>query len=150
MSVSVKVTCYFEVATATGILRVGKTTPVSITADGTVLDRIVSIASDATPATSLTSLFDDTVTGAPADFDFLYVISTQDIMLELTTDINGTVGDELYTVPLLANVPFILARDDSYAGYTAGFAAGTLDTIERIRASNISGSTAEVRVVAIT
>jgi len=148
MAVSVKVTCHFEVATSRGILRVGSTTPLSITCDGTVHDQTVSITSNATPATSLTTLFNDTED--IADFDFLYIISSQNIMLELTTDLNNGVGDEVYTLPLLANMPFILGRDDSYANYSAGFAGGTLDTIERIRASNTSGSTAEVRIVAIT
>jgi hypothetical protein len=146
MALSVKYVSYFEVVSDATVIRGGSLSPVSITAGSDILfDVRQSLANNTT-----TVLFDDTESAHPADFDFLFIVSTQDIYLELTTDQNAGVGDELYTLPLAANVPFVLARDDSYANYTANFGGGTLDTIERIRARNISGSTAAIRTVLAT
>lgn len=144
MALSVKYVSYFEVAANGVVIRGGSLSPVSISAGSDLIhDQTVTLATATT-----TTLFNDTED--IADFDFLFIVSTQDVYLELTTDLDNSVGDELYTLPLTANVPFVLARDDSYANYTANFGGGTLDTIERIRCRNISGSTATIRTVAIS
>jgi hypothetical protein len=143
-SISVKLVSHFEVAVNNVVIRGGSVNPVSVTcAGGSVHDQTVDLATATT-----TTLFN--TTEDLADFDFLFITSTQDIYLELTTDLDASVGDEVYTVPVTANVPFVLARDDSYANYTVNFGGGTLDVIQRIRARNVSGSTATIRIVAAT
>lgn len=92
------------------------------------------------------------------DFDFLCITCDFDLMLELVTDDDGNVGEEFCTMGLLGTgkankhgIPFILARDDSYANATVAFAGGTLDLIETIRVKNLSGSQAATcRVFAVT
>lgn len=92
------------------------------------------------------------VTNDLGSFDYLEVVSSiSGVYLELTTDQNNGVGDESYTVELVAGLPFLLFGDGSYANYTVNFGGGTLDTIERVRVRNVSGSTsAKVSVYAVT
>ncbi len=93
-----------------------------------------------------------------ADFDFLWIESDLDVMLEFVVDDDADVGEVASTFPLegsgTANsygVPFILGRDDAYANYTVAFAAGTLDVIETIRARNLDDTdTARVHIFAAT
>jgi hypothetical protein len=76
------------------------------------------------------------------DFELLLVKSDQDgVILELETDTGNEVGNEWATIELKKNIWFILCSDGSWANYTADFAAGTLDTIEVIRARQVSGGT---------
>lgn len=79
-----------------------------------------------------------------ADFDFLAILSDQDVMVEFTTDANGGVGDEFYTMELAAGVWFILGDDVSYANYTSAFGGGTLDVIDKIKVRNLGATTANV------
>ena len=85
-----------------------------------------------------------------SDFDLLWIMSDKSgLYVELTTDANNGVGDEIYTVPLAANIPLILSADDSYANYTADFAGGTADVIDRIRVRNPSGNSAGTAIVRV-
>lgn len=119
-------------------------TPVQITlGSGLTMKRDVSVAQNTTA-----TLFN--TTNDLSDFDFLVITATVDMYLELTTDLDNSVGDEVYTIPLLANVPFILGRDDSYANYTANFAGGTLDVIQRIRVRNLGATTGIATCIAGT
>ena len=92
------------------------------------------------------------VTNDLGSFDYLEVVSDiSGVYVELTTDQNAGVGDEFYTVELVANLPLILFGDGSYANYTANFGGGTLDLIERVRVRNVSGATAaKIYVGAVT
>jgi hypothetical protein len=142
-AITVNVTSFITAQLPTGLLRLGRTTPVAVTAaSGLVHDQTLSVTSAASVV-----LFD--ATQDIADFDFLAIVSDQDIYLELTADQNGSFGDELLAFKLKANVPFFLAYDDAYANYTANFGGGTLDVIDRIRAKAVA-TTASVRVVAIS
>jgi hypothetical protein len=84
------------------------------------------------------------------DFDFLYLACDRDLQVELTIDIGADVGTRLQTFTLLGSgtagemgLPFMLGNDAAFASdYTASFAAGTLDTIERIRVKNTSSTLA--------
>lgn len=76
-------------------------------------------------------------------FSLLWITSSvAGLYVELCTDKNGTYGDEPYTLPLEADIPFILADDRSFANYTADFGGGTVDVIDRIRIHNPSGNSA--------
>lgn len=75
-------------------------------------------------------------------FDFLWIESSLDgVLVELTTDANNGVGDELFVVELKADKPFLLFTDTGRANYTADFAAGSADVIDRIRIHNPSADT---------
>lgn len=86
------------------------------------------------------------------DFDVLCIESElSGVIVELTADKGGEVGTRVFTVELTADCPFFLFSDGSWANYTADFAAGTLDVIDRIRIRNVNASsTASVRVLMLT
>lgn len=95
----------------------------------------------------------DAWTGGDSDsalsaFDFLWIESDLDVFLELTVDQNAGVGREEIAFTLLAGVPFILGSNVGKANYTADFAAGSDDVIDRIRIRNENGDdeTANIRV----
>lgn len=76
-----------------------------------------------------------------------FVVSdSDDVMLELFTDLDNSVGDEVYTVELAADIPFILGSDDSYANYTRAFAGGTVDAIQKLTVKNLGTAEAKVKV----
>lgn len=77
-------------------------------------------------------------------YDSFWVVSDQDAHLELVTDDGGEVGEESYTIKLLADVPQMIHSNVSYANYTVDFAGGTLDVIETIRVRNLGATTANV------
>jgi len=86
-----------------------------------------------------------------ADFDLLVVTSTAaGVFVELTTDPDNSVGDEVFTVELAANVPLVLGSKRSYANYTADFGGGTIDAIQRVRVKNTGTTAATVELVAVT
>jgi hypothetical protein len=85
-----------------------------------------------------------------ADFDYLWIESDQDVSLELTCDVGGEVGTVVFAVIVKAGRPFDLLTDDAVALYTANFASGTTDVIDRLRIRNASGSTANIRVLLVT
>lgn len=80
-------------------------------------------------------LFNPTVdvSEATSDFDFLYIISDGDALMEINADFGGEVGREIFVISLIANVPFILGSDNSMANIIAfdGFGA-TPDVIDKI------------------
>lgn len=84
------------------------------------------------------------------DFDYLWIETDQDVELELTCDFSGNVGTVVFAFSVKSGRPFDLLSDDAWANYTANFASGTLDVIDRIRIKNTSGSTANIRVLLVT
>lgn len=124
----------------------GKLQPISLAAiEGKTFEREYTVAT-----TTTQEVFN--VTNDLGSFDYLEVVSDiSGVYVELTTDQNGSVGDEFYTIELVAKLPLILFGDGSYANYTSNFGGGTLDAIERVRVRNVSGSTtAKVYVGAVT
>jgi hypothetical protein len=101
-----------------------------------------------------------------ADFDLLVIISDKDAEIQLVTNEGGTVaGDAMeagFVVALKANIPFVLASDDSRNfGNPTGFGTGAgeygaeidtwesnwnADVIDRIEYRQTSGGNAKVRV----
>jgi len=87
----------------------------------------------------------------PSAFKYLRVVSdvgtfALPVILELTTDLAGATAIGYYTVPIIAGCPFKLFANASYASYVANFGGGTLRTIDRIRAKNLNGTTANVKI----
>jgi hypothetical protein len=85
-----------------------------------------------------------------ADFDFFYLKSDQDLLVEFMCDKGGQVGTVVFARKLLANEPMMLLHDDAMANYTAAFATGTADVIDKISVRNVSGTTAVVDAVLVT
>ena len=130
---------YYE-ANVGGILyKLGSVEPVSITAGTGEVD----IRRDVV-ATNTTKTLVDVTAGSITDFDFLMVVSDQDVHLEMITDDDASIGQKEYTVKLLANCPFALSSDISYANYTANFGGGTLDKITTVRVRNLGATSANV------
>lgn len=84
------------------------------------------------------------------DFDFLYVISNRDSVYLQLTVADGHGSEENLVLPLRKDVPFLLGADDSYRGVSPDFAAGTLDTIDKLMVQNLSGDVATIKVLAVT
>lgn len=116
----------------------------SITVDGLVLDQTRDLAT-ATTWTAWT-----TGDGGLTDFDWIGIQSDYAVFVEFVCDTGAEVGTVVFAKEIQAGVPFSMHSDDAYANYTANFASGTEDVIDKIRIRNVSGSTARVRVVTIT
>lgn len=120
------------------------TTPVQVTVGGQYHHRNITLA------TATTATIYDATTDSPSSFDFIVILSDQDVFLETVVDQNGGVGTEQLAYKLRANLPFILPYDDAKANYTINFAAGTNDVIDLIRIRNESGSTANIEYLVVT
>lgn len=82
-------------------------------------------------------------------FEFLWVRSDIDgVLVELTCDKGNNVGVCVFALELKAGIPLRLRGDGAMANYTADFATGTLDVIDRVRIKNPSTNSdaAKVRV----
>lgn len=88
-----------------------------------------TIASDAT-----VTLWDPTDPSEDVDtFDVLFLVADGALDLELVAN-NGDANEELFTVRLQANTPFVLGADDSYYNHSANNAfGGSLDVIDLLR-----------------
>ena len=84
------------------------------------------------------------------DFDFLWIESDTNVILELTTDKDADVGTVVSTIEISANKPLVMTSDASYALHTADFATGTIDVIDQLRIRNATAGTAKVRVFLAT
>lgn len=126
------------------IVRGSRSAPIQITVDGLHEELRKQLATATT--------WDVWSTGANVltDFDYLYIESDQDVSLELTCDVGGQVGTVVFAVIVKAGRPFDLLTDDAVANYTANFATGTTDVIDRLRIRNSSGQTANIRVLLVT
>lgn len=88
-----------------------------------------------------------TALGHPATFDVIAIwTDSEDVVLEMATDIGGQVGDEFYTIKLRANLWFLIPKQASYANYTPAFAGGTLDLLEKLTVKNLGSSAAKVSI----
>lgn len=81
------------------------------------------------------------------DFTVLAIVTSVDMDLELTTDLDGGTNTRIYTLGTRANIPFIIPKNRSYSGYVENFGGGTVDKIERLRVKNVDTNTASVRCV---
>ena len=129
------------------------TTAKTISIDGgEIFDRTYSVAT-----ATLTEILSDAMI---SDFDFLWIESDQAGEIQIVCNESGTTGASNLEAGMVfaisAGVPFILSNDDSrnHAGATINIdnwiANWTADTIDRISWYHSTGSTAKVRVIAIT
>ena len=100
---------------------------------------------DVTKAIAVTTTWDAwgfSTEEAFSSFDFLWIESSLDgVLVELTTDKGDEVGNESFVIELKADKPFVLFTDTGRANYTADFAGGSADLIDRVRIRNPSAST---------
>ena len=141
------------------------TTAKTISIDGgEIFDRTYSV----TPATLSTLLTDDLI----SDFDFLWIESDQAGEIQFVCNEGGVIGtgddgdlENGFVLGVTAGVPIVLTNDDSRnrgdmldtvsaANYATEMdnweTTWVADTIDRIEWYHATGSTAKVRVVAIT
>src|SRR5574339_718817 len=109
--------------------------PTEITVDGLIEHRIIQLAT----STTLT-LWDSSE--PITNFDYFWIKSDQDIRIEWTADTGGEVGTVVFADLIESNTPWDRFYDDVLALYTANFATGTADVLDRIRIRNVSGTTA--------
>jgi hypothetical protein len=111
----------------------------------TIEEKLYSVAAAGTQI-----IWDPTTDGSEtaSTFTTLIVSCSDTFDLELVTDVGGDVGDEVGTVRVASNLPFMIGGDDSYALVTGvdALGTGTLDVIDKIRAKNVSSATATIRV----
>lgn len=109
------------------------------------------------PVSTTIKLF-DTSADLITDFDYMWIASDYDVMIEFVTDSGAAIGIEQYTHKLKGTqrvnqfgAPMVLTSDVSYANYTINFGGGTLDNIDIVRAKNLSASQiARVVFLAVT
>lgn len=130
-----------EVDDGTRVYSLGDLTPVSVSITGLPFCQGYSIATATT-----TKVFD--IDEDLASFKCLWILSTQDVFMELVVDDDNDVGEVSSAHKLRANVIHTVGHDDAKANYTVNFAAGSDDNIETVRIRNESGSTATVVVLA--
>lgn len=84
------------------------------------------------------------------DFDFMALISNTELYIELTTN-EGDANEEIATIELIKDLPYMLGSDTSYYNHSASDAfAGTLDVIDKIRAKEVNGNAATLHVILFT
>lgn len=91
-------------------------------------------------------LWDSDAEGAIGDFTVLQ-IETEDaeVDIELTTQ-DGDANEKPYVIRLTPDLPLLIGDDTSFYNYTGDGFAGTLGTIDRIRAKEQNGNTATVKL----
>lgn len=117
--------------------------PIELTVTGLIEHKVIQLATSTT-----ITLWDSSE--SITDFDFLWFKADQDLRVELTIDRGNEVGDELIVLLIEANTPFRLIFDDGLALYTANFAAGTADVVDRVRLRNVSGTIANIEYALVT
>jgi hypothetical protein len=141
---TLKVWKAFEMDLATDPVRGGsRSSPIEIEVSGLKIDKEFSLA---------TSTTIDIWTSADAvtNFDYVWLEADQDLRIEWTCDRGGEVGTVVFADLMEALTPWDRFYDDAMANYTANYATGTADVVDRIRLRNVSGSTAYGRFVLIT
>lgn len=73
--------------------------------------------------------------------------AAQDLIIELTVDIDNSIGKELATLPLKAGSVLLLTSPQAFAAYVENFAGGTLDKIERVRVYNPGGTKGYAKIL---
>lgn len=136
---------YWELTDANGAPHHGgsRSEPVDVEIDGYIDDDVISLAT-AYQVTLWNSA------EAITEFDFFWLVSDQDLKLELTVDRGADNGLEELVVIVAAGTPFRLIYNDALANYSGTLSAGTADVIDEIVVRNESGSTASIRRVIVT
>lgn len=109
------------------------------TSDNAIHDQTVTVG-----ASSIAKLFD--VAEDLADFEFLFVESSQDGLLQLA---NNSAAN-FFVLGVKANVPFLLPSSTGQYGGAVGAFDGTTDALERVYFKNTGSVSATVRIFAAT
>lgn len=120
-----------------------RSAPIEIEVGGQKIDKEFTLATS-------TTLDLWTSADVLTNFDYVWIEADQDLYIEWTCDRGGEVGTVVFGDIMEANTPWDRFYDDALALYTANFATGTADVVDRIRLRNVSGSTANGRFVLIT
>lgn len=136
---------YWEATDASGEDYRGgsRSCPVETTIDGYIEQKTVSLADDTT-----LDLWDSS--GSLTDFEFFWLKADQDVQIELTVDRGAEVGTVVVAIILPANKDFVLNEDGGLANYTADFATGSADVIDRLRVRNESGEVTTLEYALVT
>lgn len=144
MATTLRVWKAFQMETADGETKGGsKSAPIELSVAGQKIDKEFSLATSTTLDLWTSA---DTAT----DFDYVWIEADQDLRVEWTCDRGAEVGTVVFADLIEADTPWDRLYDDALANYTANFATGTADVVDRIRLRNVSGSTAYGRFVLIT
>lgn len=137
---------YFELAVGNKpVVGGSRVKPTEITVTGLPLDLPKSLAPETTWNAWLGS------DGPISDWDYLWIESDKDVTIELMADANAGVGTVVFAKEVKASEPWDILHDDAMANYTANFASGAMDVIDRIRVRNRHASdTATIRLVLVT
>ena len=85
-----------------------------------------------------------------SDFDFLCIVSTIDLDMELTCN-EGDSNEELFTVRLSKDLPFMLPSNVSYYNHSSNDAfGGTADVIDKIRVQESNGTAGKIFLTLFT
>lgn len=118
--------------------------PYAVTAgDGVTHEAVYSLA---TATNKVILNVGSAATDDIGSFDFVYILSNQDLSLEIMATTQADNGN----VTIEAGVPFILANQSSRAYAAAGVFAGAAQNITKLTVRNDSGSTATIEVFAAT
>lgn len=117
--------------------------PIELTVDGLIEHKVIQLATSTT-----ITLWDSSE--SITNFDFLWFQADQDLYCEVTADRGAEVGTVVFGFIVESNTPFRLIYDDALANFTANFATGTADVIDRIRLRNVSGTTANIEYCLIS
>ncbi len=140
---SVNVTHTTEFISGDSPVRIGNQFPVTIS---TLTNTHVSRYTLATATNRILLNIGSAATDDIADFDYLVIISDQDLLLEII----GTATLDNSNVKIKANIPFILGYSTTLAYDAAGAFAGASQAITKITVRNNSGSTANIQLFAAT
>ena len=110
-----------------------------------IYDKIFSIAASGGTA----KVFDVADNQNLTDFEFLWIVPSVDVLIQLNVDDNNGVGERFFTFRAKANVPFIMSSNVAFANSSDSF-GGTSDFLERINVKNDGSSAAKVRVIALS
>jgi len=140
---SVNVTHTTEFISGDSPVRIGNQFPVTIS---TLTNTHVARYTLATATNKILLSIGSAATDDIADFDYLVIISDQDLLIEWY----GTSVSSNANAKLKANIPFILGYSTTLAYDAAGTFAGASQAITRITVRNNSGSTANIQLFAAT
>lgn len=155
MSTTLNIIDYFDAVIDAAVIPGGKRdVPVEVTVDGQKYDvsaQVVNTSGDNFNSKTLWEAGD----GGLDDFDFLWLLSDADVLLELRNDA-GT--PEFMVVQVKANSPYKLRSTEFLANTTgmgADGSATTLATCDQIKVKNnatgaVATTTANVRLILVT
>ena len=143
MSVTLSLALQATVVDALGFTHVlgSVAAPISITANGVVMDDTIAVAA------GVTKTIYTVANGGTGNFTFLMLVSDQAMQVEIATAA-GASGTQSLVFTLAANVPIIIPSDKTLSTFTSPF-TGTPDHINRIEVKNGGGSDGSIHILLV-